>query len=172
MAWTTPKTWAFQEGVESAELNIHLRDNLNALYRVLVRKTADESVANNTMQDDNELFWSIGANETWGFNVYIGSYVNGNADWQHTFNTPSGATGVTMDQGTVCGVAGYHGVQSIGTSVAYGGTSTGDGTIHIYGVVANGSNAGNVNFRWAQLTTFGGDPSIVRAGSFLTAQRF
>lgn len=33
-AWTTPKTWAFEEELSSADMNTYVRDNSNALPRV------------------------------------------------------------------------------------------------------------------------------------------
>lgn len=31
MSWTTPKTWAYKETLSSSDMNVYVRDNLNAL---------------------------------------------------------------------------------------------------------------------------------------------
>ena len=41
MAWTAPKTWVASAILTAAELNVHLRDNLNATFPALVSAKGD-----------------------------------------------------------------------------------------------------------------------------------
>lgn len=51
MAWTTPKTWATNEVVTSANMNTHLRDNMLFVGSppVCVVSASGQSVSNNTL---------------------------------------------------------------------------------------------------------------------------
>ena len=63
MTWTDPKTWTVGEKIRSADLNTHVRDNLDYLYdapQIAVRLTADQEVANAT---DHTVQWST---PVWG----------------------------------------------------------------------------------------------------------
>ena len=55
MAWTTPKTWAVGEVLTAANMNLHLRDNLNALAGFFVPINHEGTGAN----------LGFAANEAW-----------------------------------------------------------------------------------------------------------
>lgn len=48
MVWTTPKTWSTGELVTAANMNLHVRDNLNALFSPNFGRSAYTSGANHT----------------------------------------------------------------------------------------------------------------------------
>jgi hypothetical protein len=74
MGWTTPKTWSAGETLTAVNFNTHIRDNLNVVDHLLAFKSADETVsASTTLQDDDHLFFSVGANEVWA--VRLGMYM-------------------------------------------------------------------------------------------------
>lgn len=57
MAWTTPRTWVTAEVVTAAQLNTHVRDNLNflrAMHGVQATNSGTQSIANTT---DVALTW-------------------------------------------------------------------------------------------------------------------
>ncbi len=54
MAWTTPKTWTTGELVTAAQLNTHIRDNLNALFNPVTGVatiTTDITTTNTSFED-------------------------------------------------------------------------------------------------------------------------
>jgi hypothetical protein len=137
---------------------------------IAVYKSADETVTtSNTLQNDNELLFPIGANETW--KGFINTMVTANASGGYKFDmtAPSGATGSMM---TKSSVANYnHASVGIGTG---GGSTTGatvnnTNAIH-YFTVTSSSTTGNVQFRWSQNASFG-TGTTVAAGSLLMATR-
>jgi hypothetical protein len=173
LAWTTPKTWSAGETLTAANFNTHIRDNLNAVGPIQkVLKTADETVtSSNVAQDDNHLFFSIGANETWGFSLSLLTN-NGNTSnsiVRGKWAVPAGATGSW---------AGGFGSSGLRIPTAVGLTTTQDWAYitssNIWGsgegYVATAGTAGTFQFQWAQVVS---DPvgSIVRLGSWLYAVR-
>lgn len=132
-------------------------------------KTVDETVAASTaFQDDDELFFAIGANETWNFRFVVQGQSPAAADFKYTITAPSGAT-------CTFGVGDFEGAMSV-ANLGCGVTSgliPGNGAAHdmyeITGSVSNGSTSGTVRLQWAQQVASGS--SFVRAGSSLEASR-
>lgn len=136
-----------------------------------VRKSADETLNNNaTMQDDNELLLALGANETWVGRVV--AFLDGSqvADFKVDLTVPAGAT-ITY---------GAHHARAADTVMVSTGIATA-GDVDLTAInavtvlkvefsVANGSTAGNLNFRWAQNAATAAD-STVKAGSYIEAHR-
>jgi hypothetical protein len=48
MAWTTPRTWVVGEVVTAAQLNTHLRDNINNVSRIFYTNTSSVFIQNTT----------------------------------------------------------------------------------------------------------------------------
>lgn len=134
-------------------------------------KGADESVANNTMQNDDHFFFSIGANEQWLVSMSLSVRISASGDFQHIFSFPVGASGFWMDFGAFASVPSYHGIQPIGTILNHSSSSTDEGVILVDLNIVNGSNAGTMQYRWAQFTTDAGTPAIIRRGSQMRARR-
>lgn len=131
-------------------------------------KTADESVSSSTTyQNDDHLSFGIGASEAWAFRVSLRvSASTGGIKVKCT--VPSGATGNiwAMTQG---GVKLFNGVVAIATGGGQGGVPS-DGYVEVTGYVVNSTNAGTVQFQWAQFTS-GASATIVYTGSIITAWR-
>lgn len=133
---------------------------------VLVRKTADESVSlTTTSQNDDELFFAIGANEVWLFSIGI-IYNSGSVgDFKYQVAAPSGATGY------VTRAAGGFAPIPLGTdSVSIAGTASDVFLGSVWGVVVNSSTAGNVQLLWGPFATDAVN-TTVKANSFLMAHR-
>ena len=136
-----------------------------------IRKTANESVTSSvTVQDDDHLALSLGANETWVFDMFL---LVGNTSGATTIklvlNLPSGAT---LTAGTIPGIgaltlSGW--VLSQGTESKFN-IQSGIRVILITGSVVMGSTAGDLQLQWAQETSSATSTSIY-ADSYLKAIR-
>lgn len=146
----------------------------------MVRKTADETVTSSTaLQDDNELAFSVGANETWVSDWILAVDGATAGDIKIAFNSPAGSTGRWYSHTYDVGATTSSGAQihNNNTDLTDGGTSTrgtlGAGvssTIRISLIIVNGVNAGTVRLRWAQGTSSGTATSVL-TNSYLEARR-
>lgn len=174
MGWTDPRTWVTDELVTAAIMNTHVRDNLNALNHLVVRKTADETVNNSTvLQNDDSLVLPIGANEIWLATWYPIWQSTTVADIKFAWTFP---TGCSVGYGFLWSDAANavtHYRQYTGTSPTNSNALHGQGTelvgpapmnLHI----VNGSTSGNVTLQWAQNTAEVSN-TIVKANSTLWA---
>ena len=137
---------------------------------VTIRKSADETVTSNiTVQNDDHFSFSVGANETWAFQMYFEVNGSATADFRTRFDTPAGATcrfvynnifNVTNTYTSTCGSGG---------EVINDQGDTFDNSYMVYGTVVTGGTAGTVQFRWAQGTSSGS--TIVRGGGQLIAYK-
>ncbi len=141
-------------------------------------KTADETVNNSgvpptqntgaTLQNDDQLFFSIGANETWNFRFVIQANVPATPDLKFAVTAPGGAT---------CKVGAYD-VDSANTygNLACGAATgimtglTADDVYEVTGTIINGATPGNVTLQWSQNTANAANVTV-RQGSFVEAQR-
>lgn len=132
-------------------------------------KSADESRASNaTLQDDSELYFSIGANEKWTFRFVVQGQSGTTPDFKFAVTAPTGAS---------CSVGsidpeGATSVSNLGCGVSTGlvpGNNTND-IYEITGSISNGSTAGPVRLQWAQNVSNAG-ATIVREGSYVNAVR-
>jgi hypothetical protein len=141
----------------------------------LVRKTANESVANsNAMQDDDELFFAIGADEVWEFEAWIFCTSASNSpDIEYTFTAPSGtinwvSSTEPLNSATVTSNVPVTASGSTRSLPILAGTTY---LIRVRGFVANGTTAGNVRFRWTQDSS-NGTATQVLLNSFIKAGNF
>ncbi len=136
-------------------------------------KLADETQNNGnnataTLQNDDELFFSVGANETWNFRFVIQATTPAAPDIKFTVTAPVGATcnfGAINAEDTVT-------VGNLGCGVSSGILNTA-GVSDVYeiaGSITNGSTAGTLTLQWAQNTANAAN-TIVRAGSYVEASR-
>jgi hypothetical protein len=130
-------------------------------------KTANETVASSTaFQNDDELFFPIGANENWSFRFVLQANAPATPDIKFTITAPGGAIcsfGVQDAEGAVT-------VGNLGCGVT-SGVITGNGVADVYevlGSIRNGGTAGNVTLQWAQNTS-NATASTVFAGSYVVA---
>lgn len=131
-------------------------------------KTANETVtATTTFQDDDQLFFAVGANETWNFRFVVQGNAPAAADFKFAVTAPSGAT-CTVSYSDPEGATS---VANLGCGVTTGlvpGNGAAD-TYEIIGSVANGATAGNVRLQWSQQVASG--TTTVYTGSYVEASR-
>lgn len=138
----------------------------------ITRKAADETVNNSaTLQDDDDLVIAIGANETWYFEAMILHNTGTTPDIKVGFDIPAAATLSWTDVARTSSDTPAMTVPiqtDDGVDVL---TGTGAASVAmIWGVVVNGANAGNLQFRWAQNTQDASDTKVL-ATSYLMAAR-
>lgn len=159
MAWTgTPKTWAFQEGVESSELNTEVRDRFLAVGpHLIARKTSDQSVTSSTtLVDDTALQLTVGINEVWLLHFILRYEASVTGDIKVSASFPSGevnvfpsggilaANGTFTDQGWVMTTSDASAINWTGGGAGSPRTSLLDGTYIV------GGTGGTLKLRWAQ----------------------
>ena len=135
------------------------------------RTTGDDTNSSSqTPADDDELIVAIAANAILAFDISVQFTEATNANVSYNIGTPSGGSKVfhhefrRASDGTVDATAmAQTGVQSnINIDAGAGGSYC-----HIWGVVTNGSTAGNVKLQWARGQAAG---SVTRkSGSYMTA---
>lgn len=122
----------------------------------LVRKTADETVNNSTvLQNDDELLMPMAANEKWLISLYIIMSGHAASDFKVTFTTPVAATGYYCMAGqghNIYAFAAPRTVNLAGTNTYY---------FDFTAVVINGVNAGNLQFQWCQNTAVAEDTKVL-----------
>jgi hypothetical protein len=167
MGWTIPKTWAFQEGVESSELNIHLRDNLLAVGPDITRArtTADVTNATTTLANLTGISFAIGASEIWTVALHGMVQIDGTGDYKSNWTVPAGATGHHWN--VVANVGASR--QDFTTAAVLGVTTTTDYGIDEFATVVNSTTAGTVQFQFALSAASGSD--TWRANAFMIATR-
>lgn len=179
MAWTSPRTWVASEVVTASIMNAHVRDNLNAVNGYSI-KTADESVTSSTtLQNDDHLFYTIGAAGTYLIDAWLigTSAANAAGDIQVGFSFPTGTlafSGIGPDPALASGTLGqtnWAGIASAtsGTSAFGWGLST-----SALGLVIRGSfiatGTGTLRLMWAQLSS-SASASTLKAGSYMRVQQ-
>ncbi len=141
-------------------------------------KAADETVNNSGVpptqntgagfQNDNDLFFSIGANETWNFRAVLHTNIPAAPDMKITITAPGGATCKFGYADLEAAIS----LGNLGCAVSTGliaGTAT-EELYEVFGSVTNGATAGVVNLQWSQNTANAAN-TTVRSGSFLEASR-
>jgi hypothetical protein len=139
-----------------------------------VRKTADESVTNSTtLQNDDDLALSVGANEVWEFEAFVlTTSASGTPDLRMTFDAPSGSTiswqAVARDSTDAFS---HPLVTASGTTISPAINAGTTSLVRVRGVLAVGSTAGTLRLQWAQ-NTADADAVTISANSFLKAGKF
>jgi hypothetical protein len=131
-------------------------------------KTSDESVTSSTsLQDDDDLFFAIGANETWVFILPFGLVCGASGGFKWAFSVPASASAFGSN------LAGLARLASVDLTTGSGETSsstTASNQPFIAGYCANSSTPGNVRFRFAQNVS-NGTATTVKRGSILIAAK-
>ena len=168
MAWTAPRTWVTGETVTAALMNTHIRDSLLAIGGTFVYKASDEIVNNSaTLQDDDDLKFSVGTNELWLFQL-VAHTTSASADVKYTFTVPASATMTwSRHPGHNTSDAFVPPITNAATDVE---SADAKGRAHnVWGRVDTAGTSGTVQFQWAQNSAIGSD-TTVKAGSWLTAR--
>lgn len=140
-------------------------------------KSAIETVNNSAaLQNDDHLFYAIGANETWIFQgvLYVVA-ASSTPQFRLAATVPSGASLRLAAVGARSAAADTL-VFVYPTAVVSGNAiQIGTSTVQLYPLlvqlwVANGANAGNVQIQWAQWTAHASDTSV-DVGSHLIGRR-
>ncbi len=120
------------------------------------------------LQADDELFFSIGANETWNYRFQLQMGVNATPDVKFSVTAPVGATcaNSVTDEENAISVANL----GCGTTSGIIAVATGTDVFVVSGSVTNGANAGTVTLNWAQNTANAANTTVI-AGSFVEASR-
>ena len=179
MPWTAPKTWSVAEVVTAANMNTHLRDNLNYINVQHKVRTADQSSTTTTLANDDTLFFAVLANEVWLIETHLLIDSNATAGFKCTWTVPGGASIKWGGQMDLSGAnIMWMGDTSNSSNALKNATETqtyaSPAAGNIWGVTIRGiatvaGTAGNVQFQWAQGTASG--TTIAKAGSLFIAHR-
>jgi hypothetical protein len=142
----------------------------------VVRKTADETVNNSsTLQNDDHLYFAVGANEIWEFEIFLRVVMDDIATalgLRCDFSVPSeGACKIWCTNQ-------YHWTASKNQHELVNGTyfrtspplANENCINYIKAVYIGGANAGNVQFQWAQIVAHASDSKVL-ANSILIAHK-
>lgn len=154
-----------------------LQGNPVALYndtRAFAYKSDPEEVVSSTaLQDDDDLEFAIGANETWHFSLVLHVSTAAAPDFKLQITTPDGGdTGyvyVLFEKEAGVDVSGALAAINSPISCIYTGTDA-SSVVMVDGFVITSGTAGDVNLQWAQNTS-NAFPATVLAGSYLVARR-
>ncbi len=146
---------------------------------VVKRKAVDESLLNSiTLQNDDELFFDIGASEAWEFDLLL--WVTGGTagDLKLALTWPTGATARWAAQGLATNATANAAPLWTTSVTTSGGTAAvgllGTGTyvpVVVRGVIVASTTAGRVQLQWGQNALDATNATNVRALSTLRAHR-
>lgn len=138
-----------------------ITNNIDPRIRIVV-KTADELVNNSvTLQNDDELFFAIGANQVWAVEIWLLVNSGTTPDIDVTIVVPSGGEiewHVITDNASNALDAQFKNAAAE-AALRGGGAAQFIGVLR--GVVVNGSTAGNVQLQWAQATADVSDTKVL-----------
>ena len=141
--------------------------------QTLVRKASDESVtSSDVLQNDNELNFAIGANETWIVDAYLIAEFGPTGQIQVGVNAPavsSLAVAATISSPDVAPDYGYTDQLTTGIPLTLALSSTA-GFVHVHCTIVCGASGGTFVIQWAQAVS-NATPTTVKAGSSLVANR-
>lgn len=150
----------------------------NALTRVPARiyKSADEIVNNSTtLQNDDHLVLPIAANEIWAIQMRLFiTNATGSPGFKVAFTVPSGATGsiVAQSGAAASDLGASTNVNAMTTTITSGFAAITLASyteawmiINLY--VINSSNAGNVQFQWAQSSAVVGNTTLLKGSHMI-----
>jgi hypothetical protein len=135
----------------------------------VIRKTADEQVANNTIQDDDHLQFPTVAGTAYELEllaIYACPAGAGTPDLKCELSEDATARGACLWMGlSTTDAAQTLTTTDIGGATATFGTAAAKRIVR--GVATHVGNGGQLKFRWAQNTTTAGSPTLVYTGSVL-----
>jgi hypothetical protein len=133
-----------------------------------VRKSADQSVTSSTtLVNDTHLKFAVAANETYIFQLWLFVYAaDGTPDIKVTCTGPSGSTVLWSSSQVIFNAAAATTLTSVNTSGVSADlfVDANNRAIQLYGTIANGATAGDLQFQWAQNTS-SANSTTVKAGS-------
>lgn len=139
----------------------------------IVKPIDTNRTSTTTLADDSDILFAMEANKSYFIDMFVNVFVRANPDFKYAISVPSGgfframerivAQNTTITTDIITAVPGS---TALTTSV------DNYGFIHITGPYANGANAGNWSFQWAQNTSDGVNAATVVAGSYLRYFQF
>lgn len=136
---------------------------------IFARKTSDETITNSTtLQDDDDLSFAIGANETWEVIVQMEvTSQNDDAKFKLAVTIPSGTLHVFVG-----------GQEEDGAWLKTSGTSSGEmemeddeeGQVIVQGLIVGGSTGGTVHIQWAPSKSCSNSVTV-KTNSYIKATR-
>ena len=134
----------------------------------VIRKTSGEIVNNSTaLQDDDELFFAVGALERWAVDVLLRVTSSAVADFKYQWVIPAGGDLL----GFVGGFDPNTAVGELGMAVEKTILTDGNPQIIVMRMIYRGGvNAGNIQLQWAQNTAEVSD-TIVQLSSYIITHK-
>jgi len=134
---------------------------------VVILKTATEIVNNSiVLQNDDELFFPVAANEVWEFTISLLIDEAAGSEFKYAFAIPAGGT---LTKNLV-----FSWTVPLQDTDAVPATNANIGVgiwrLYFRCIYVGGGNAGNVQFEWAQQNAIVGD-TMVMENSFIIAHR-
>lgn len=135
----------------------------------VVTKASTQSMQSQTsLQNDNELLFSMNANKTYQFALVALTSTPASADFKFGFSGPASPTQVSV--GHVYKADGFSGNSGKTayetTGVAGLHSSVTEGVVLMWGMIENGGNAGNFQFTWCQNSSQASNTSVLK-GSWI-----
>jgi len=147
---------------ENDYFNINVEGGLG--YARIVVKTADETVGDQVLQNDNELLFAVEPNKTYKFEMVIIEDNALNKDIKFKIDVPAGTVGGFVYNGETDSTIRYElRSGSVGTQYTIS-QFAGDRAIKIEGSFYTGANGGSFIFQWADNAA---GNTIVKAGSYI-----
>lgn len=135
-----------------------------------VRKSANQSVTSSTtVINDTHLKFAVAANETYIFQLFLWTYAaDGTPDIKLTCTGPSGSTVSWSSSQVIFNAAGSTTLTVVSASGVTADlfVDANERGIQLYGTIANGANAGDLQLQWAQNTS-SANSTTVKAGSYI-----
>src|SRR4030095_13797357 len=155
MAYTTPITAVTGAVAAAADWNSGVRDNLAEIGpHKRVWKSADETVANNTLQSDDHLKFNMAAKEKcrWDMCILYAEQSSTAANFKVARNAPAGSGGWLVWLGVTIGSANTTiSNPTLNSQYVDGSTTSWDGAggaLFARGGIVNGGTPGDVQLRW------------------------
>jgi hypothetical protein len=135
-----------------------------------VRKSSDQTVTSSTtLVNDNQLKFAAAANETYIFEAWLYTYAaDATPDIKVTFTSPAASTLFWSSSQVIFLANGSTTLTVVAPSATVGDFFVDSNlrVVQLFGTVANGANAGDIQLQWAQNTS-SANGTTVRAGSYI-----
>lgn len=132
-------------------------------HGVVVIKSSDQTVNNSsTLVNDDTLVWALAANKNYRLwmHAFIDTHVS--ADFKFTVTGPTDCEiHLTMNRNYGAGGSyDWSGLNVLGTSTTMGTPTDTASNWYLFGTIMNSSNAGNLQFQWAQDAAYSHDTKM------------
>lgn len=133
-------------------------------------KTADEIVTDTTLQNDDHLSFAVGANERWGFELFLrttGPGIGDTSGFKFAFTLPTSATGYGVYQNNPSSMTA---ISDLTASTQLTSANSFNITMKLTGSVKVAGTAGTVQLQWAAVAGSGENVTVYE-GAYLIATR-